>query len=152
MGNVDSFHLVVFILCNYCPGNPGTPFGILGTIPCPVIKYHNIIDDFGNLLSTLKQLREGCVVQFLSNYTFCEYFKDLNDKYTKGNDDVLSLFLLQLLGTQIGLKSVGLWNKVLSSKTLLRYALKKKNDIIWEFFPNVGPPPPFGNPLSKKKF
>ena len=35
----------------------------------------------------------------------------------------------------------------------LRYALKKKNDIIWEFFPNVGPPrpPPFGNPLSKKK-
>ena len=25
-----------------------------------------------------------------------------------------------------------------------------KNDIIWEFFPNVGPPPPFGNPLSKK--
>ena len=24
----------------------------------------------------------------------------------------------------------------------------KKNDIIWEFFPNVGPPPPFGNPLS----
>ena len=31
---------------------------------------------------------------------------------------------------------------------------QKKNDIIWEFFPNVGPPPtpPFGNPLSKKKF
>ena len=30
----------------------------------------------------------------------------------------------------------------------------KKNDIIWEFFPNVGPPPtpPFGNPLSKKIF
>ena len=23
---------------------------------------------------------------------------------------------------------------------ILRYALKKKNDIIWEFFPNVGPP------------
>ena len=36
-----------------------------------------------------------------------------------------------------------------------RYALKKKNDIICEFFPNVRPPPPpppFGNPLSKKKF
>ena len=37
----------------------------------------------------------------------------------------------------------------------IRYALKK-NDIIWEFFPNVGPPPPhpppFGNPLSKKNF
>ena len=32
--------------------------------------------------------------------------------------------------------------------------LSKKNDIIWEFFPNVGPPPtpPFGNPLSKKNF
>ena len=25
---------------------------------------------------------------------------------------------------------------------IIRYALKKKNDIIWEFFPNVGPPPP----------
>ena len=30
-----------------------------------------------------------------------------------------------------------------------RYALRKKNDIIWELFPNIGPPPPFGNPLSK---
>ena len=32
---------------------------------------------------------------------------------------------------------------------------QKKNDIIWEFFPNVGPPPhppPFGNPFSKKNF
>ena len=36
----------------------------------------------------------------------------------------------------------------------VRYALKNKYDIIWEFFPNVGPPPPppFGNPLSKKSF
>ena len=36
----------------------------------------------------------------------------------------------------------------------LRYALKKKkNDIIWEFFPNVGPPrpPPFWEPLIQKK-
>ena len=31
----------------------------------------------------------------------------------------------------------------------LRYALKK-NDIIWEFFPNVGPPP-FWEPLIQKK-
>ena len=30
---------------------------------------------------------------------------------------------------------------------------KKKNDIIWEFFPNVGPPPtpPFWEPLIQKK-
>ena len=28
---------------------------------------------------------------------------------------------------------------------------QKKTDIIWEFFPNVGPPP-FGNPLSKNFF
>ena len=29
--------------------------------------------------------------------------------------------------------------------------LSKKNyGIIWEFFPNGGPPPPFGNPLLKK--
>ena len=37
----------------------------------------------------------------------------------------------------------------------LRYALKKKNDIIWEFFPNVGPPPPpplLGTPYPKKNF
>ena len=35
----------------------------------------------------------------------------------------------------------------------LRYALKKKNDIIWEFFPNVGPPPPLlGTPYPKKFF
>ena len=33
----------------------------------------------------------------------------------------------------------------------LRYALKKKNDIIWEFFPNVGRPPPLlGTPYLKK--
>ena len=32
---------------------------------------------------------------------------------------------------------------------------KKKNDIIWEFFPNVGPPPPpppFWEPFIQKKF
>ena len=37
----------------------------------------------------------------------------------------------------------------------LRYALKKKKDIIWEFFPNVGPPPPpplLGTPYPKKIF
>ena len=40
----------------------------------------------------------------------------------------------------------------------LRYAIKKKNDIIWEFFPNVGPPPPppppplLGTPYPKKNF
>ena len=37
---------------------------------------------------------------------------------------------------------------------ILRYALKK-NDIIWESFPNVGPPPPpnppFWEPLIQKK-
>ena len=27
---------------------------------------------------------------------------------------------------------------------------KKKNDIIWEFFPNVGPPPLLGTPYPKK--
>ena len=26
----------------------------------------------------------------------------------------------------------------------------KKNDIIWEFFPNLGPPPPFWEPLIQK--
>ena len=31
----------------------------------------------------------------------------------------------------------------------IRYALKK-NDIIWEFFPNVGPPPLLGTPYPKK--
>ena len=33
-------------------------------------------------------------------------------------------------------------------------ASEKKYGIIWEFFPNVGPPPtpPFGNPLVQKKF
>ena len=35
--------------------------------------------------------------------------------------------------------------------TWLRYALIKKNDIIWEFFPNVGPPPLLGTPYPKKK-
>ena len=33
---------------------------------------------------------------------------------------------------------------------MFRYALKeKKNDIIWEFFPNVGPPPLLGTPYPK---
>ena len=38
---------------------------------------------------------------------------------------------------------------------ILRYALKKKPDIIWEFFPNVGPPPPtppFWEPLIQNFF
>ena len=29
---------------------------------------------------------------------------------------------------------------------------QKKNDIIWEFFPNVGPPPLLGTPYPKKNF
>ena len=29
---------------------------------------------------------------------------------------------------------------------------RKKNDIIWEFFPNVGPPPLLGTPYPKKNF
>ena len=35
----------------------------------------------------------------------------------------------------------------------IRYALKEKNDIIWEFFPNVGPlpTPPFWEPLIQKQ-
>ena len=41
------------------------------------------------------------------------------------------------------------------SQSLLGTLPNKKNDIIWEFFPNVGPPPPpppFGNPLSQWPF
>ena len=35
----------------------------------------------------------------------------------------------------------------------VREALKKKYGIIWEFFPNVGPPPPpFGNASFKMKY
>ena len=36
------------------------------------MKYRNVIDDSSVSLSTLKQLREGCVVQFMSNYSFYE--------------------------------------------------------------------------------
>ena len=32
-----------------------------------------------------------------------------------------------------------------------KVSTKKKYGIIWEFFPNVGSPPPFGNPSFKKK-
>ena len=38
---------------------------------------------------------------------------------------------------------------------LIREPVRKKYGIFWEFFPNVGLPPPpplFGRPLSKKKF
>ena len=38
--SVDTIHSVVFILCKFRPGNPGTPLSILGTIPYPVIEYH----------------------------------------------------------------------------------------------------------------
>ena len=100
------FTPVVFILCNYYPGNPGTPLRILGIIP-----YGYEVSQFywrvPLQLYMLKQLLGGCVVQFTFNFTLCEYFKDLPGKYIKGNDDVLSLFLLQLLGTQIGLNWVG---------------------------------------------
>ena len=56
---------------------------------------------------------------------------------------------LKWAGIASGELSPALWRII-----WIRYALKKKNDIIWEFFPNVGPPhpPPFGNPLSKKIF
>ena len=33
----------------------------------------------------------------------------------------------------------------------IREGIKKKYGIIWEFFPNVGPPPPFWEPLVQKK-
>ena len=85
----------------------------------------------------LKRLRDGCVVQFLSNYTFCEYFKDLNEKYTKGNDDVLSLFLLQLLGTQIGLESVGLWNRDVRTGIKLIFFVVK--NFLWLDRPKLFP-------------
>ena len=64
--------------------------------------------------------------------------KRINDK---------SLFLIVMIVYHFS-------NEVAYGKKWVRYALKKKNDIIWEFFPNVGPPPPpppFGNPFSKKK-
>ena len=51
----------------------------------------------------------------MSNVTFCEY--------NKGSDDVSSLFLLQLLGTKIGLKSVGLWNRTNRKLPNFRYFL-----------------------------
>ena len=40
-------------------------------------------------------------------------------------------------------------------KTFSKVRSQKKNDIIWEFFPNVGPPPHpplLGTPYPKKKF
>ena len=45
-------------------------------------------------------------------------------------------------------KKIGIQKKKIKVRSL------KKNDIIWEFFPNVGPPPipPFWEPLIQKKF
>ena len=37
-------------------------------------------------------------------------------------------------------------------KLNIRYVLKEKNDIIWEFSQNVGPPPLLGTPYPKKFF
>ena len=48
-----------------------------------------------------------------------------------------------------------LWEKkmlTMMEKMLTMVRSQKKNDIIWEFFPNVGPPPPFWEPLIQKKF
>ena len=42
LSSVDTFHLVVFIRCFHCRGNPSSPFSILTAIPYPVIRYHNI--------------------------------------------------------------------------------------------------------------
>ena len=66
---------------------------------------------------------------FLTNLNFSEHFEDAENKYTKGKEDVLSLFM-QLLGMQIGLvMSVGLRNS---------YAefLKATNQegVLWGYF------------------
>ena len=41
---------------------------------------------------------------------------------------------------------------VLEMHQLAKVRSQKKNDIIWEFFPNVGPPPLLGTPYQKKNF
>ena len=59
----------------------------------------------------------------------------------KGEIDKVTILLA--MGARVDVREQGF--------TPLGTLSKKKNDIIWEFFPNVGPPtpPPFGNPLSK---
>ena len=67
------------------------------------------------------------------------FFKRLLDKMT--NKHLHPFFFMR-----------GLKTRQLTTMVDFRYAFKKKNDIIWEFFPNVGPPtPPFWEPLSQKK-
>ena len=77
---------------------------------------------------------------------------------------VIRSVIMKALAYQADPSSVPVFFCKLSLDTKIWYKLKfsiysldlgtlsKKNDIIWEFFPNVGPPPPFGNPLSKKNF
>ena len=42
------------------------------------------------------------VVSYPSNNTFCEHFEDAEKMYAKDNNNVSRLFLVQLLGIQIG--------------------------------------------------
>ena len=37
------------------------------------------------------------------------------------------------------------WSLIIQNKAKVRS--QKKNDIIWEFFPNIGPTPPFWEPF-----
>ena len=92
-----------------------------------------IIGDSSSQQSTLKYFCKKCIIQFMFNYTFCDYFKDLSGKYIKGKDDVSRLFLLQLLGTQIGLNLVGQWNNLDKVDNILMKQILFNLDIFAEY-------------------
>ena len=63
---------------------------------------------------------------------------------------IVLMIVCLITGSSISLDFCSCSGFVIARK-ILRYALIKKNDIIWEFFQNpLSPTPLFGNPLSKK--
>ena len=75
----------------------------------------------------------------------------LNSSFQYFYQYLMDSFVLKSISRNHHLRICFMWSlwkfPVKLDRTRLRYAIIKKNDIIWEIFPNVGPPP-FGNPLS----
>ena len=65
--------------------------------------------------------------------------------------------IILLIETQKNLEAINAFTQDHDMEKNYHYGTlsNKKNDIIWEFFPNIGPPPPpplLGTPYPKKIF
>ena len=105
--SVDTFHsVVVFIFCKYARGESSRPTN------SPKLQFHfwsEHMKKFGHHYSFFAEAEAALLRVWSSLLTILPPVNvessDVENKYSKGNEDVSGIFILQPLGTQIGLKS-----------------------------------------------